>query len=365
MKIAQVCPYDFSRPGGVKSHIISLSKYLTKLGHQVKIIAPNINGKLIDTPNVYLFGKNRSLNLGGTKIDLNLALKDEKVSLKKFLKEEGFDIIHYHTIWNPLLPYQVLKYGRAKHVATFHDTPKNKFVGDWIMPLVARWIFPFLNEIISVSKSQAKFINRLSKRAIHIIPNGIDLELVSKYEGSTEQSGFFQLFFLGRLEPRKGVFQTLEAYRILKLKYPKCKLIIAGDGDQREAVEKFIKDYSLADVELWGFVDEETKYQLLKSSDVYVASALFGESFGVVLLEAMAMGTSIAGFANEGYKNVLTEEMLSHFSEPGDVSGLARNIEKLILSEKRKRLATHGLAEVKKYDWKVITKAIEEVYESK
>ncbi|MEQ9402714.1 MAG: glycosyltransferase family 4 protein [Cyclobacteriaceae bacterium] len=364
MKIAQVCPYDFSRPGGVKSHIISLSKYLTKLGHTVKIIAPNVNADLVEEPNINFFGKNRSLNLGGTKIDLNVALKEEKKALKEFLKKEDFDIIHYHTIWNPLLPFQIRKYAKAKHVATFHDTPKNQFVGRWIMPLVARWVFSFLNGIISVSESQAGYIRRFSKRKINVIPNGIDLQEINKYPKSSKDPSCFQLLFLGRLEPRKGVMHALGAFRQLKGSYPNFKLVIAGDGDNREDVETFIKDYNLTDVELAGFVDESVKYKLLSESDVYVAPALYGESFGIVLLEAMAVGTPIAGFANDGYKNVITDEMRPHFPEPYDTAGLVKSIEGLLLSEKRDALTLHGLNEVKKYDWEVLTAQIDKVYAS-
>lgn len=362
MKIAQVCPYDFSRPGGVKSHILSLSKYLAKVGHQVKIIAPNINSELVDEPNVYFFGKNRSLNLGGTKIDLNIALGDEKKALKKFLKDEQFDIIHYHTIWNPLLPFQVRRYARTKHVATFHDTPKNRFMGRWVMPLVARWVFSFLDEIISVSKTQSSFIRRFSKREIQIIPNGIDIEEIQSQPKVRKDPSIFQLLFLGRLEPRKGVMHALQAFRQLKMTYQNMKLVIAGDGDDRQLVEDYIQEYDLRDVELKGFVDEATKYALLQESDIYLAPALYGESFGIVLLEAMSIGTPMAGYANDGYKNVLIGDMLNHFSQPEDLPGLVKNIEGLLLSERREQLSSLGLKEAKKYDWETLAKKIEEVY---
>lgn len=364
MKIALVCPYDFSRPGGVKSHIVSLSKHLAMIGHHVKIIAPNINANLVEEKNVHFFGRNRSVNIGGTKIDVNIALGDEKKSLKAFLKDEDFDIIHYHTIWNPLLPFQVLKHSKTKQIATFHDTPKSEFVGDWIMPTVARGIFTFLDQIISVSKSQSGYISRFSKRKIHIIPNGIDLEEIGTIvpKESKRQDDFFQMFFMGRLEPRKGVMHALQAFHQLKKRYPKMKLIIAGDGDDRAEVEKYITDHSLIDVELCGFVDEETKYKFLKESEIYLAPALYGESFGIVLLESMAVGTPIAGYANSGYKNVITDEMMEGFAEPGNLEELVSCIEKLIPSTKRESLSKHGLEEVKKYDWAEVSKEVNEVY---
>ncbi|WP_421763401.1 glycosyltransferase family 4 protein [Ekhidna sp.] len=364
MKIALVCPYDFSRPGGVKSHIVSLSKHLAIIGHQIKIIAPNINANLVEEENVHFFGRNRSVNIGGTKIDLNVALGEEKKALKNFLKKEAFDVIHYHTIWNPFVPLQVLKHSSAKQVATFHDTPKSQFVGDWIMPAVAKGIFTFLDQIISVSKSQSQFISRFSKRKIHIIPNGIDLGEIAQIAPTknSRNDDLFQMFFMGRLEPRKGVMHALQAFHQLKERYPQMKLIIAGDGDGRAEVEQYINAHSLVDVELLGFVSEADKYRLLKESDIYLAPALYGESFGIVLLESMAVGTPIAGYANSGYKNVITAEMEDGFVEPGKLDQLVSCIEKLIPTSKRETLAKHGLEEVKKYDWAEVSKEVNEVY---
>ena len=334
------------------------------IGHQVKVIAPNINANLVEEKNVYFFGRNRSLNIGGTKIDVNIALGDEKKSLKSFLESEAFDIIHYHTIWNPLLPFQVLKHSNTKQIATFHDTPKSEFVGKYVMPTVARGIFTFLSQVISVSESQSAFISRFSKRKIHIIPNGIDLEKIKSIAParSSRRDEFFQMSFLGRLEPRKGAMHALQAFHQLKQRYPQMKLIIAGDGDGRVEIEKYTADHSLQDVELTGFVDEVTKYKLLKESDIYLAPALYGESFGIVLLESMATGTPIVGYANAGYKNVITDKMMEGFADPGNLDQFINCIEKLIPSSKRAELSQHGLEEVKKYDWVEVSKEVNEVY---
>ncbi len=363
MKIAQVCPYDFSRPGGVKSHILSLSSHLSKLGHEVKVIVPNIHKELINEPNIYFFGKNRSVNIGGTKIDVNVALGSEWRELKAFLKAEQFDVIHFHTIWNPLLPFQIryLSLKHTKHVATFHDTPKSAWIGKTVMPIMAKLIFPFLDQIISVSKSQSRFISRFSKRKISIIPNGIDLDQFQPDETVMRLEN--TLLFLGRLEPRKGIFYALEVFKQLKKRHPKLKLIIAGDGDERTEVLKFIAKHQLKDVWLLGFVTEEEKIRLLRQATIYLATALYGESFGIVLLEAMACGTPVVGFANTGYKNVITEEMRPYFSEPQDEEGLIKATEAILTdSNIGTQISTLGLAEVKKYNWTHVAKQIEKLY---
>lgn len=334
------------------------------IGHQIKIIAPNINANLVEEKNVHFFGRSRSVNLGGTKIDVNIALGDEKKALKSFLKNEQFDVIHYHTIWNPLLPFQIRKYSRTRQIATFHDTPSNLFVGRWVMPLVARWVFTFLDEVISVSKTQCSFISRFSKKNIHIIPNGIDLEEIKNIAPkiNSRSDDYFQLCFLGRLEPRKGVLHAVQAFHELKNRYPKLKLIIAGDGDGRSEVENYIAKHELTDIELLGFVDESTKYKLLLESDLYLAPALFGESFGIVLLESMAVGTTMAGYANDGYKNVLTPQMMEGFADPGNLEEFISCIEKMLPTDKRSMLSQHGLNEVKKYNWNSVSKEVEALY---
>ena len=363
MKIAQVCPYDFSRPGGVKSHIINLSSQLSKLGHDVNIIAPNINAGLIKETNVFFFGDNRSLNIGGTKIDINLALGTDFNELRSFLSEKKFDIIHFHTIWNPLLPFQIryLSLKHTKHVATFHDTPKSKWVGKTLMPIAARMIFPFLDQIISVSKSQSKFISRFSKKQISIIPNGIDLDQFHTNDELKRDE--HTLLFLGRLEPRKGVMYALEVFRKLKATRPDLQLVIAGDGDERPQVEAYIAKHNLENVSLLGFVSEEKKVRLLQLATIYLATAVYGESFGIVLLEAMATGTPVVGFSNDGYKNVLTKEMLPYFPDPKDVKGLTSAVDALIKdSEGRRRLVQRGIKEVNQYDWNTVAKQVEERY---
>lgn len=362
MKIAQVCPYDFSRPGGVKNHIESLSKYLRLSGHEVKVIAPAPD---VFQPNTHHFGRNRSMNIAGTKIDLNIALGQERRALKHFLKEEDFDIIHFHTFWNPALPFQVSRYSNAKHIATFHDTPKSEWVGKTVMPLAAKAVFKLMDEIISVSESQANYISRFSSRKINIIPNGIDLDVYHQHIDPLKifQDGMFNLLFLGRLEPRKGLAYALESFKQLKNNYPNLRLIIAGDGDERSMAIDFIQKNNLQDVELLGFVSETEKLQLLKTADLYLAPAIYGESFGIVLLEAMAMGTPIVGFSNKGYLNVISENQKKYFAIPKDQAELQQKLEALINDEAaRASLSAEGKAIVNQYHWPLISDKIEKIY---
>ncbi|MEQ9217243.1 MAG: glycosyltransferase family 4 protein [Cyclobacteriaceae bacterium] len=364
MKIAQVCPYDLSRPGGVKNHIFGLSDELEKFGHTVTIIAPNGSEPSHDN-RIRLFGRNRSLKISGTKIDLNVALGDDRRNMKSFLHSQQFDIIHYHTFWNPLIPYQVWKHSNARNIVTFHDTPKQKWLGKTVMPMVASVIFRMMDRVISVSNSQANNIGGADHPRIKIIPNGLE---IAEYQSpavkmSEFDDGKFNLLFLGRLEPRKGVIYVLEAYRSLKNSNPQLRLIIAGEGQEKELVTSYTRDHKLKDVVVLGQVDEPTKISLLKSADLYLAPAIFGESFGIVLLEAMASGLPMVGFGNEGYLNIIPDIWARFFPKPRDQQAFTEAVNTMINQKTiRDDMITWGLEAVKKYEWSFIAREVEKIY---
>jgi phosphatidylinositol alpha-mannosyltransferase len=333
MKIAQIIPYDFSRPGGVKSHIENLAECLRNLGHEVKIIAPNINAESINDP-------------------------------------EAFDILHFHNGWSPFLTYQIRYYSSSKNIGTFHDTPTDSFFGKYfvgkiLMPLASGFITLVADELISVSKSQAKHVTTFYTKKPTIIPNGINPnQFNTSFEPIKEyKDGMFNLLYLGRFEKRKGLFYTLNAFNELKSKYGNLRLLIAGDGDQKQEALDYVKNNQLKDVIFLGFVDEKIKANLIRTADIMLATALFGESFGIVLLEAMACGTSMVGFGNQGYLNVIKGKWTEYFPKPKDGRTLTDKIEKLYLNEDiRNEMSVWGIEESKKYHWTKITAEVEKVY---
>ena len=364
MKILQVCPYDFSRPGGVKTHISGLTKALRANGHDVKIIVPNQSASQTNDSGIYSFGRNMSLPFGGTKIDLNVCIGKEWSKLKQFLKEEKFDVVHYHTIWNPFLPLQVRFLYRGHQVATFHDTPSNtaggRFLGYWIMPIMARIVFIWLNQLISVSETQKKCISRFSKRNIHIISNGIaSMKRGKKIDQYPD--GKFNLLFLGRLEPRKGVMDTIKAFEIFVHQVTNSHLIVAGEGREREKAQSYCELQGLTQVKFIGQVTETAKQNLLATSNLFVASALYGESFGIVLLEAMQAGVPLVGYANDGYRELLTKEQLAYFAEPGKVSDLSTAMLKMY-SAQVKELISIGESHASGFEWARLVEQVDKLY---
>lgn len=369
MKICQICPYDLSMPGGVQTHIVQLSRALRKKGHHVSVVA--VSGKrTVDYDFEYkAIGRAKRIPIWGTSIDVTYADKADRKRAQKFFAERKFDVVHFHTLWNPFLPLQMLFLTDAAKVATFHDTPPDSvfgtFLGSSVMPAAAGLLIRFLDAVISVSDSQASYITPLTTKDVHIIPNGIDLEL---FNGSAkekmENGSSFTLLFLGRLEPRKGVMDAIRIFEGLKTQYPALRMVVAGEGKQKETAEAYVKKKEIRDIEFLGYVFEEKKLELFRKADLYLSPARYGESFGIVLLEAMASETPVAGYGNEGYLNVVKDYSLENFPPPGEPKKLSRRIEKLINNPAlREELKVEGRKIVREYSWETLSDRIIRVYE--
>ncbi|MEC4894068.1 MAG: glycosyltransferase family 4 protein [Oscillatoria sp. PMC 1051.18] len=370
MKIALVCPYDYEQPGGVQSHIRELAQVLGDRHHQVKVITPKTANCQENSAQIIRVGNSQRIKFQGTQIDLSLAVGDEYQFLKETLQKEKFDVIHYHTIWNPLLSWQILLLSKAANVATFHDTPRQTLFGKLahsiLMPRVSEWLLKhYLNAAIAVSEIPATYLRRSPSKQISVIPNGIFLDRFSNNSPFSQYlDGKLNLLFLGRLEARKGIFYLLKAFVILKQKFPQIRLIIAGDGYQKNAVNQFIAHRQLTDVILLGFISEEDKPKYYATCDIYCSPAFDGESFGIVLVEAMASGKPAAGAANLGYKTILTGKGEELLVIPKSVDNLVRKLAQLIENQAfRSEMGAWGKAAAQQYDWQVIVKQIEKVYQ--
>ncbi|MEC4986846.1 MAG: glycosyltransferase family 4 protein [Oscillatoria sp. PMC 1068.18] len=368
MKIALVCPYNYEQPGGVQSHIRELAQVLRDRDHQVKVITLKTANCQENSAQIIRIGDSQRIKFQGTQIDLSLAVGEEYQLLKETLQKEKFEIIHYHTIWNPLLPWQILFLSQAVNVATFHDTPRQtvfgKLANSILMPSVSNWLLKhYLDAAIAVSEIPANYLRSPSDR-VAIIPNGIFLERFSDNSPFSQYlDGKLNILFLGRLEARKGIFYLLKAFAILKQKFSQIRLIIAGDGYQKEAVNQFVINHQLTDVILLGFVSEEDKPKYYATCDIYCSPAFDGESFGIVLVEAMASGKPAVGAANLGYKTILTGQGKELLVIPKSVASLVEKLAQLIENEQfRSEMGAWGKVAAQQYNWQVIVKKIEQVY---
>lgn len=369
MKVGLVCPYDYHSLGGVQSHIRHLAAALEEQGHQVKVLAPRgAGGKWAD---VIEAGECRRIRFSETAFEVTWVGFQELLALRSLLAAERFDVLHFHTIWNPFMPLQLLFISGVPRVATFHDTAPDTLLGRvlsrTLMPAAAAILRGiFLKRTIAVSPSPVPHLTLFYRGDLTIVPNGVEFE---QYRPPLNRpleryrDGLLNILYLGRLEERKGVFYLLQAYRRLRAERSDVRLLLVGDGHLRSEVEQYIRENSLPQVEMLGAVDEETKRRLYASCDIYCSPAVAGESFGIVLLEAMACGKPAVGAANSGYRWVLKGEGKQLLVPPRDVEALAQKLRELMDNpELRERLGRWGVQEASQYDWGKVASQIVEVY---
>ncbi len=327
MKIGLVCPYDFFRHGAVQKLIQVLDQELTERGHDVRIITPRPRNFDGEPPERTVFvGRSTKLNTP-LKTTLELGVSFEPNGLEEMLEAEQFDVINVHEPEVPVLGAQIAARASSPIVATFHatfpDTAMGKTIEMFRIPF-SRSLFKRLAGMTAVSDSAAKFVREWSGQDITIVPNYIDLQL---YRGAKEyKRDNNTILYLGRLEKRKGVKYLLKAFAELAQQDSKVKLVIAGDGPERDKLEDWVYTHEVPRVSFLGAVTEKKKLQLLRTAAVYCSPAIFGESFGVVLLEAMAAGTPTVAGDNPGYRCVMKDRGLLSLVNPKDTDDFARRL---------------------------------------
>ena len=368
MKIAVVCPYSLSSFGGVQRHIIDSARQLIRLGHDVTIISPPSQDNFIPQVKNVCFGSSKAVTFNKTDFDISLAYGAEYKKLKHFIKANDFEIIHFHTIWTPFLPLQILCLSKSKNIATFHDTPPDNIVGKltgMIFRLISLVLFRYIDSIIAVSEAPAEHLPEFPEKKIHVIPPCIDLSrfynnrtpLINKHNNE------IVILFLGRLDQRKGIFVLMEAFRKLSDDGLQVKLLIAGSGHDQNKVTEYLDSRKLNNVCYLGEVDEGDKPGLYASCDIYCSPALFGESFGIVLVEAMASSKPVVAAANKGYRQLLQSKSEYCLSTPGDPDDLYKRLRKLVLNNKlRQELGLWGLQQSRLYDTCTVIPALIDLY---
>ena len=282
---------------------------------------------------------------------------------------QNFDLVHFHTPWVPFLSLQILRRFSGAKVATFHDTPPTTFAGtmtSFAFRSFSRYILPRLDAVIAVSKSPTVNLAPVKDRSPTILPPCTDL---GRFSPDLEPLGEFRdgklnILYLGRLEGRKGIYQLLEAYRQLQGEGPPLRLLVAGDGDEMAGAKRYVSAHGLSEVVLLGAVTDAAKARLYVTADIFCSPARFGESFGIVLVEAMASATPVVAAANSGYRGVLTGEGARFLARPGDAGDLAAKLRSLIEDEDlRRQMGAWGRREAMKYDCRAIVPKLVEIYQ--
>lgn len=367
MKIALVSPYDFSFPGGVTNHISSLELYLTQMGHEVKVVAPaskavpSFDGRFIP------IGKPRPVPASGSicRVTISPWLSSKVESV---LTEERFDLIHLHEPLMPMLCTTMLRLSQAVNVGTFHahgGRPGYDFGRPLSTILLRKW-FSRLNGRIAVSKPAMDFANGHFSADYTVIPNGVDLNHFSPHVSPIEKfcDGKLNILFVGRLEKRKGLIYLLHAYQRVKREEPNCRLIVVGPGTRlRNKYEKWVRQRGLEDVVFIGHTTYDDLPRYYQTADIFCAPATSCESFGIVLLEAMALGKPIIASNIEGYASVMTPGAEGLLVPPKDIRMLTQALMALIGEQSlRQQMGARGKARALEFSWQNIAQRIYDYY---
>ncbi|MBP3087728.1 glycosyltransferase family 1 protein [Corynebacterium sp. sy017] len=366
MKIGIVCPYSFDEPGGVQAHILDLAQKLISIGHQVSVIGPAYENT--DLPDfVVPGGKSFPIKYNGSVARLSFGFSAYR-RMRAFLKNGNFDVLHIHEPNSPSYSLLALLMSKDTIVATYHTSSSGSRVLKLFLP-VLRGSLEKIRGGIAVSEMARRWqVEQLGGDSV-LIPNGVDTSVFGRaYELAQDkknnaQSEKIEIVFLGRIdEPRKGLDILLRAIEMLfsmSQRYQeKIQVTVIGAGTPRD----------LPGVDFVGKVSDEQKAAILGRADIYVAPNTGGESFGIVLVEAMAAGCAVVASDLEAFAavcNAKAKQPAGILFENENSSELAQKLALLIDDESlRQRYITAGLERARIYDWDNVVEKVLRVYET-
>jgi phosphatidylinositol alpha-mannosyltransferase len=367
MKIGLVCPYNMARAGAVQEIVRDMQAGLTARGHTVKIITGQPKGVTdVDAPDVIFAGTVTDFK-SPTHTLASFARTNDPQAMAQALAAEQFDVLHFHEPAVPILSKQILDYYTGATMATFHAklpaTALSQAIGMAATPYL-RTLLDGIDELVVGSEAAADFIRTLTNQPLHYIPNGIDLETFkpAPYHVPGARK---TILYVSRLEHRKGTKYLVRAFARLSQSRSDVKLLLAGSGPDRAKLEALVAELGVQDsVEFLGFVDNATKLRLFQQADLFCVPAIFGESFGLVLLEAMASGLVTVAGNNPGYSAVMQDRGALSLVDPLDTSDFARRLELLLDNEGLRKLWREWALEyVKQFDYRGLLAQYEVLYE--
>jgi phosphatidylinositol alpha-mannosyltransferase len=372
MKIALVSPYDYSYPGGVVNHIFYLDKEFRRLGHDVRIITA-CSDDVGDVPPqvIKVSGSIAHIPFAGSVGRVTLSPRVYR-RVKKILKREQFDVIHVHEPLTPTLPLSVLRHAplspQSVLVGTFHAYRESMPPGyDYARPIFE----PFFNRLdgrIAVSEVVRDYLMPYLPGDYRIIPNGIDLERFSDPALRPIErfdDGKLNILFVGRLEKRKGLKYLLQAFAQVKRAVPEARLMVVGayDKDDKEPFVLYARQHRLRDVGFIGPVSEDDLPRYYRTCHVFCAPSTGFESFGIILLEAMAAGRPIVASGIDGYRGVLEDGREGLLVQPEDERCLADALVRLLQDPAlRERMGRQGQAKAADYSWDKVAQQVLDYY---
>jgi len=252
------------------------------------------------------------------------------------------------------------------NVATFHAKLPETLMTRTLTKVVTPYtksVLQYIDEFTAVSDAAAEYVCSLTDAPVAIIPNGINLDQYKAPARRSDTRKNKTIFYVGRLEGRKGVKHLLHAFRLIEDKYSNISLIIAGDGPDRDKLEMLAQDLELKNVDFVGYITDKEKKQYMRKADLFCVPSLFGESFGVVLLEAMASGLVTVAGNNPGYASVMKGLGAISLINPKDSEEFARRLDVLLHEAGLRKLWREWAAhEINQYSYPAIVTQYEAIY---
>jgi phosphatidylinositol alpha-mannosyltransferase len=362
VKIGLVTPYVYPIPGGVNEHVRFLYENLRLRGHDVRILTSSHGLQRSSEGDIIRIGKGFSVPSNGSVGTVTLSPRYVS-QVNAVLAREQFDLLHFHEPFVPFLSLVVLRQSTSVNVATFHA-----YAGfSPAMELGKRMLQGYAGRLhgrIAVSAAARHFVDRFFPGDYKVIPNGVD---VGRFRRAVPiarwQDGIPNLLFVGRLEDRKGLPHLLKAFRLLRKSGVECRLLVVGSGPQEREARRYVMTRGLQNVEFLGRVSDDEKAQLFRTADVFVSPATGRESFGIVLLEAMAAGAPIVCSDIHGYKGVVQRGRQGILTPPHDAKALSAELAGLLANPQlRARMGASGEERAEQFSWERVTAKVEEYY---
>ncbi|MBC7582096.1 glycosyltransferase family 4 protein [Aeromicrobium sp.] len=327
MKIGIVLPYDIFKGGGVRSYVLEIQAELLRRGHDTWVITPQPRAYDGEAPDGILFVGGSADMKAPTHTTIQVSASGDPDAIHAVLAEHDFDLLHFHEPWVPILSRQILSRSNTVNVATFHakmpDTAVSKTIEKVITPYT-KSILKYIDVMTTVSVPASEYISQLTDQKLHFISNGVDLK---KYKPKKQPKlAAPTIFYVGRLEKRKGVKYLIRAFALVEQQLPQARLVIGGEGPDRKKLEMLAVELGVNNIEFLGLITDDEKIKWMQSTDVFCAPAIFGEAFGIVLIEALACGAPVVAGANPGYASVLTGRGAMGLVNPYDQVDFARRL---------------------------------------
>ena len=362
LKVGIVSPYGYPHPGGVNEHVRHAYEAMREMGHDVWIITSKYGRERESEGHIIRLGTGWAAPANGSVGRVTLGLRFKRQA-REVLAQHRFDILHFHEPFVPFLSPTVLDASDTVNIATFHAfggfSPSY-----WIGRRFAGRLANLLHGRIAVSGAARHFISRYFPGEYRIIPNGVDLERFANAEPFEElRDGTLNILFVGRFEERKGLIHLLKAYHRLRKRKVDARLLVIGDGPKRREYKRFVGLRGIRDVEFLGRVSDEDKVRYFASADIYCAPNTGQESFGIVLLEAMAAGVPIVASDIHGFKRVVERNVQGLLVEPRNPRALAAALYTLARDpDLRHEMGEAGRARAPEFSWDRVTERIVDFY---